>query len=576
MRSWIHSRWNNEGLLMRLAYLLGFVAFVRTMLFAFVFDDQLQIVMNPWITAWRFMPLWFSNHLWRFYQDTGRYYRPVFQVYLRVNEQVFGFIPAWWHLSTIAMHLVTVWLVYLVGKKVLNNGIAAAVGALLFAVHPIHIESVAWIAGVTEPLAAALLVWSFLAYLYFRDSGPTRNWWLALSVFAYALAVFAKETSIIFPALVIVYELLMSADAMRERVRRAFWLAVPLGVVSIGYLVARKYAMRYATPYANLGHFDLVVMEWPELIWRYLAHLAWPFGLSFYYEYTALGEITLRNALGYGAALLLAAAAFLKIYRHSPRMLFAALVVLLPIAPILAGTFLWHPSVYLHDRYLYVPSIALCLAAGWAAVQAWQRSPRATVAVVGAIVAVFTVSTIIQEGQWDSDMALFTHAVKCSPHNMLAREDLALAYSSQGDFQSAIDQYRIMLQMRPESWNTMFSWAQTAYVLKDFVTADEMYTRALAMLPPEKQRVSVQQYFYLGMARLEMKKAKEAEEPLRIAIALKPTALGYHSALADALRMQGKNAEADAEMKIEAGNRLIFAKEQKNYGAKLREQPIAR
>ena len=112
-------RWATSEMVLRVALLLTAAAYARTVVFDFVFDDHLQIAMNPWVQAWRFVPHYFTGHVWSFEQPAwaGNYYRPLFLLWLRVVNSVVGLTPGWWHLLTIAAHLLATWLVYRVGVK---------------------------------------------------------------------------------------------------------------------------------------------------------------------------------------------------------------------------------------------------------------------------------------------------------------------------------------------------------------------------------------------------------------------------------------------------------------------------
>ena len=133
------------GILLRIALFATAVTYLRTITYGFVFDDLIQIEMNPSIQSWRHWHTFFTGDVWSFGRSLvpGNYYRPVFLLWLTANFSVFKLTPGWWHLAIVAAHLVATALVYSFASRLLRNRPTGALAALLFGVHPLHIESVA-------------------------------------------------------------------------------------------------------------------------------------------------------------------------------------------------------------------------------------------------------------------------------------------------------------------------------------------------------------------------------------------------------------------------------------------------
>src|SRR5262249_30143212 len=149
-----------------------------------VHDDRGQIVENPAVHSWHAVPTYFTAHVWSAVmpEELGNYYRPLFLLWLRINDAIFG-KQAWgWHLTTILAHVLTTLLVYLLALRLGTGRGVALLATLIFALHPAHIEAVAWISGVTEPLLAILFIAAFLTYVESRDPRPHRNAWRLLSL----------------------------------------------------------------------------------------------------------------------------------------------------------------------------------------------------------------------------------------------------------------------------------------------------------------------------------------------------------------------------------------------------------
>jgi hypothetical protein len=181
------------------------VTYLGTVRFGFVYDDSLVIVHNPFLKAWRYVPQYFVNSLWKQIDPSvpANYYRPIYLSIMRVGYALFADRPLGWHLFAIAMHLLVTWLTYILVRKMTGQFTTAWLAAAIFGVHPIHHEVVAWASSVSESLFAALFLLTFLAYLRSRDGSKAA--WMTISCALYALALLSKETAVLLPALVFTY-----------------------------------------------------------------------------------------------------------------------------------------------------------------------------------------------------------------------------------------------------------------------------------------------------------------------------------------------------------------------------------
>lgn len=195
-------------MLLTLVLTLAFGAYSGSLNFEFVHDDRGQIVDNPAVHSWDYVRQYFTAHVWAHVdpKETGNYYRPLFLLWLRFNHMLFGLHPWRWHLSTILVHLGVTLCVYFLACRILKERLTAILAAILFGVHPVHIEAVAWVSGVTEPLLGVLFISSFLCYLRALESRETARRWIGLSLVLFALALLEKETAIMLPALAFAYE----------------------------------------------------------------------------------------------------------------------------------------------------------------------------------------------------------------------------------------------------------------------------------------------------------------------------------------------------------------------------------
>ena len=189
------------------ALVLSALVYLPALRYEFVHDDLRQIAGNPTLHSWKSIPGFFTHHLWAFGNapDEENYYRPLFQCWLLLCHSLFLHLTPWgWHLGTILhLHILVVWLVYRLGRYLFGDDLTAAMGALLFALDPVHIESVAWVSGGVDPLLAVFLLGSLICFLKgLQLEGPDRFPWRLMSYATFICALLTKETAAVFPAIV--------------------------------------------------------------------------------------------------------------------------------------------------------------------------------------------------------------------------------------------------------------------------------------------------------------------------------------------------------------------------------------
>src|SRR5256886_14502721 len=186
------------------------LAYANSLSGAFVFDDTKQIVGNPALRSWSNVLRAFTSDVWSFQRGTltkdipPPYYRPLFTVYLTVNYKLFGLWEPGWHLMNLLVHCGATVAVFFLIQRLSGDRLIATLAALLFGLHPAHVESVSWISGIPDPLAALFYVPSFIWYVRYRTEGGRK--FLIASVIAYGLSALCKETPLALPLVFVALE----------------------------------------------------------------------------------------------------------------------------------------------------------------------------------------------------------------------------------------------------------------------------------------------------------------------------------------------------------------------------------
>ena len=347
----------------------------------FVYDDHSQIVRNPWIKDIRYLPRIFSTHTFGFLDNGFAYlsYRPMVYVVYMAEYAVFGLKPWGWHLVNSLLHAVNSVMVFLTLSRLLEDyrvgdtrtksqpvfHIPAFFGSVLFVVHPVNSEPVSWVGCVPELFYAFLCL--TVLYGHIKTFGerpvppPRIIAYPVLTGILFFLAVLFKETAIVLPVLLVVYDCMRAKEERflsARRVRRY----IPYATAAGAYLVVRWLALgRIAPPQKYHSYLSALehLMNAPVFIVHEALTLLYPIAGPFrlYKPVLAVAEPDFLFSLAF---LSLAAALFLLNRKKvHPLYVMALSLVALPLLPTL-----YAPAISrfpFADRYLYFPSIGFAL-----------------------------------------------------------------------------------------------------------------------------------------------------------------------------------------------------------------------
>jgi tetratricopeptide (TPR) repeat protein len=519
--------------------------------FQFVYDDEGQITKNRLIHSWEHTPRYFTEHVWSYTMPgvPGNYYRPLFLLWLRANHSLFGLDPAGWHATTLLVHLCATLLVYFLAGRLLSHRFHAFAAALLFGLHPVHIESVAWVSGVTDPLLTCLLLSAILCYLYAREArSQDTSWYLSALAFTVA-ALLTKETAVILPFLLLAHEWALPAtqpepSSWFRRARNLLVPVLPFAIVTAVFLFLRAAVLGgWGNRLSNIP-LATTLLTWPKALWFYFSHLAWPFRLSAFYDLSLVERPSAGGFFLPLAGVLCIAAGLLAWARKSRPAAVFAVWMMLPLLPLLNFS-LFPPGELVHDRYLYVPSVGYCflLVLAMSKIRAPRLAafgqPAAQTALLLVLAAVFAYGTTAQLGPWATNRSLYTHSLTIAPENVLATNNLANLLVDEEKYEQAIPMYERVLKRDPAFWRAYANLGYAYYKMNRLDDAMKFFDVALRLTTSDADL-----FVRRGMARLRLGQIAGAEADFRRAVALQPEEPGFHLALGLVLRMQGRLTEA--------------------------------
>lgn len=529
--------------LLRGVLTLTFLVYLRTITFDFVFDDHLQISLNPWLESWRQVPQYFTHQLWAFtdMHTPASYYRPLFMTWLATIQHVTGGAPGWYHLATVLLHLVVVIEAFLLARLLVNDELTAVFAAALWALHPAKIEAVAWISGGGEPLFAAFFFGIFIAYLKARFSG--KRGWTAVALVCFVLALLSKEQAIVAPAILLAYEWWRERlQPVASRVRNVVIAVAPFAIAAGAFWALRWHIMHGVTEVGKEVSVSKTLLTQPKVWLWYVWHMVWPFSPSLYYPEMIVRQFSLREFLLPCVLVLTAALLIWLVARKSAEGVLLFTLFVCTLAPPAIMVLLIQP----HDRYLYLPSFAAAVGIA-VAIRRWITRESIQVAATAAICAILAIATFHHVPVWDNDVSLMENAVAHAPDVTRVRVLLASSYTMNGDPEKGIATLMQAAERDPKNMDVWQALAVQEYSAGNYGQAYEHFKRALDMvLPGREGPIS----YDLGLVAQRMGRSQEAEQWTRRAIAVEPTTSAYHRSLATILVAEGRSSEADQEREL--------------------------
>ena len=507
-----------RGLLLGCLLLLSFLLYANALVNGFVYDDHSQIERNPYVHSFTHIGKIFGSSLLaqQGKQAAPNFYRPIVNFGFLLCYKLFGLSPYGFHLISILLNCVVVWLVFIVSAELFSSEWLGLIAAAIFALHPIHTEPVAWIDGISDVDVSIFYLLAFWLFLRQASEEPrlmTRV--RAGMLVSFALALFSKETAMTFPVLVTAYEHFYRSDRFETRwtkkVSRYGWF----WATQVIYLVVRAISVGRLSP-ARL-HTDIslreVLLSALALIGQYGEKLLWPVPLVAFYPFRkSVSFAEPQVILGLGVVAVVCAL-FVLLWKRARLYTFALFWMCLTIAPALNAR--WMAATVFAERYIYLPSVGLSwLLAGlvwwcWRRPERWSRGLRWALGTAAVVVALLAGREIIARNRdWKDDRALIVSTLKVRPDSPYMLNDLGQIRWSEGDHAEAERQWQLALSYRPDAVEVLAN---------------------------------------LGFARLEEKQYEDAIAYLERAIELKPQFATPHVHLARVYIAQGKNAEAEAE-----------------------------
>ena len=537
---------------MCLLFLLAVLPYLNSMRNGFVYDDDSQVLHNPYIRDFSHLREIFTTQV-LFYEGVSsapNYYRPLMNFGYLLCYRTFGPRAYGFHLVNLLLHGFVVILLFAVTKRMVRNSTLAFVAVALFALHPIHTESVDWIAAVTDLELTFFYLLTFGLFLRLDRPKPSRH---GLTQFgmavSFALAAISKEQALTLPLLATLYEHAYREDrnqtTMAQKVARygSLWLLTAV------YLVFRvRFLGTLAHSRQPLAGYE-VAFSAITLFGQYMWKLLWPVRLCAFYVFEASDDPTDLHVLAGLAVLVLVAILFVALWKLDRIASFGVLWLVVTLMPVLNAR--WMADNVFTERYLYLPSVGFCwvLVWGWTRLVARSASYtfpwRSLLAVASGVIAICCAIRIVtRNADWRDDVTFYTSSIAASPRAFYLHNDLGAVYWAKGDVKSAEREWTEALKLAPNNAPVLDNLALLNRTRRHYEEAVDYSLRALVLDPHDADA-----YANLGSAYVEMGNIHDAEIYLRTAVALAPFMTKARVTLGDLYLNQGRLPEAEEQFR---------------------------
>ena len=516
-RGKLTSRWTLIAVCVCLT-VVTWVVFAQTLRYDFVnYDDPRYVYQNTRITS----GINFANVAWAFSHIHSENWHPLTTITHMLDYQLHGLKAGWHHFTNVLLHSLAVVLLFVALERMTGALWRSAFVSAVFAVHPLHVESVAWIAERKDVLSAVFFMVTLLAYFHYTRSPSIRRYLIVAIVFALGLMSKPMLVTLPFVLLLLDYWPLGRFDAHRSNTGRQV-LQLVMEKIPLIALSAVSSLITFLAQRGAIGWTEQLPMS--ERITNafvayvvYIRQMFWPTELAVFYPHPEnrlpIWEVSLALIILVG---IMAAAFVLR--KRAPYLVTGwlwYLGMLVPVIGLLQVGWQGHA-----DRYTYLPQIGLYIAVTWALtdlIRSWRFQRTALSAAALIVIGALSWRGWLQTSYWRDSETLFTHALAVTSNNDVALNNLGIIFLDKGQLDDAISKLQAAIDLRPENAPAHDNLAK-ALLKKGQVAEAMVHYRKFFELEP----ASVEARNTLGTALIQQGHVREAIDQWQESLAIQP------------------------------------------------------
>ncbi len=518
--------------------LLVIVSYLPAMLWGgFVWDDNTYIKVDPVREVSGLWQIWFSP------SELGieDHYWPITYTTFWLEHKLWGFAPEGYHIVNVLLHLANTLLLWHLLRRLTVPG--AWMVAAVFAVHPLHVESVAWVIERKDVLSGLFYLGTMLAWMRFVEQSNPR--WYVGSLVLYAAGLLSKSIVVTLPATLLIWHWwkqgrVPSTDLLR---------LVPFGVVGL-VIVLGDLSFYWSEGAVSFGYsLTERTLIAARALWFYVGKLLWPSELAVIYP---LWDIRGADPLAWGY-LIAAVALVVLLWGFRARLgrgpLAGALFFAVTLSPVLGFVdYAYMQFAFVADRFQYLAGIGILTVVLGAAAYGvrhlpslWQKGALGAAAVVLVVLGILTWR---QASVYRDDETFYRHIIALNPQARYAHFNLGDALYNQGRYEEALEAARVAVEQAPDYPMAYVSLGEILNALGRFKEAETHLRHIIALSPQEWDA-----YFNLGDALYNQGRYEEALEVARVVVEQRLDSAPAHVNLGLILNALGRFKEAETHLR---------------------------
>ena len=467
---------------------LTLIPYWQTTHFGFVnFDDPSYVYENSLLRDGLHSER-IRDAVFRFHEAN---WHPLVWLSYMAEIELFGMNPGVMHMTNVMLHCGNSLLLYLWLQRATGDATRSFLAGLIFALHPMHVESVAWITERKDVLSTLFLFATLIAYTeYVRRKSLA---WYSAALVCFTIGLTSKGMLVTLPVVLLFFDIwplrrFHTNNHGRHNlalVREVVVDKIPFLTLSLAVGVLTILAQRSGGTVAGIKALSLLSRMENSIVSysRYLIFTVWPVRLCIFYPMPNGGwtfGVVIAAVFNFMAITL----AVWRFRRQTPALLtgwFWYIFTLLPVIGIIQVG-----SQSIADRYMYVPMVGLSLMLLWAIPDRWLQYRLPVLTSLGVLSLLLLVLTTLQVAVWRDSVALFEHAITVArDDNFTSRSHLGIAYSDAGRYREAEQQFSLALELRPSDASCIANLGRNFNMTGEYARAGQMLTRALAVHPDE-------------------------------------------------------------------------------------------
>jgi len=565
------------------------------------YDDYKYIVDNPHVKE----GFDASTVAWAFTNYHVGHWHPLTWLSFILDYKLYGLNPSGYHLTNLFLHVINTLLLFLLFTGMTQAVWQSAAVAALFAIHPLHVESVAWVVERKDVLSTLFFILAMISYAGYVKRQKVQLYIVTLLLFIFGLMCKPMLVTLPFVLLLLDYwplrrfklgssdkvapsaELTSGKQSSKKKKTKKQTVEVTVNYSSLPHLVKEKIPFFILSALSSLitvlaarhtmSDFELMplgtrisnaVVSYVIYMWK----MVWPQNLAVLYPYTDV--LPLWEVLLAGLLLLCITGVAVHYMKQAPYLIVGWLWFLGTLVPVI-GLLQVGIQAYA-DRYTYIPLIGLFMILAWGIADIstnWRYRKIILISACSLIFLSLLVQARIQVGYWQNSITLFEHAVRAVDNNYLAHNNLGVALSDAGMYENAVKHYSEAIRIKPDYENAHFNLAHrlssqgrteeaiehysaAVYIRPDFTNAHNELGKLLASRGNfreaifhykealKKDPADAVTYYNLGIALMAMQHYEEAVRQILEATRMNPEFVEAHNDLGIALVHLGKTSEA--------------------------------